>query len=194
MRTYIATAVMLFSALTAMGQQMTHEEQVVRTTYAKLSYADEVRIIMRTMNALPDKFQADERAADKALGSRLEFQLSDFKTGPVSEIEGRIAAELDGDPPEGDTVGTLLVVPGTFNYTDHSAIGKGATEWTVYVDVSWNKQPYHRAPADGWPMAAILNLKEMNGPYDRYATYTVTVTFQSKSRTYSTAVLFGKNA
>lgn len=174
-------------------QQMSHEEQVVRTTYAKLSYADEVRIIMKTMNALPDKFQADERSADKALASRLEFQLSDFKTGPVSEIEGRIASELAGFPPEGDT-GMLLVAPGTFNYKDNSAIGQGKTEWTVYADVSWNKQPYHRAPGDGWPMAAILSLKEMNGPYDRYATYTVTVTFQGKSRTYSTAVLFGKNA
>jgi hypothetical protein len=175
-------------------QQMTHEEQVVRTTYAKLSYADEVRIIMRTMNALPDKFQADERTADKALGSRLEFQLSDFKTGPVSEIEGRIVSELSGMPPEGDTAGTLLVVPGTFNYKDNSAIGQAKTEWTVYADVSWNTQPQHRTAGDGWPMATLLTMKEMNGPYDRYAAYTVTVTFQSKSRTYNTAVLFGKNA
>ena len=173
-------------------QQMSHEEQVVRTTYAKLSYADEIRIIMKTMNALPDKFQANERVADKALGSRLEFQLSDFKTGPVSEIEGRILSELAGTPVEGDT--TLLVAPGTFNYTDHSAIGKGRTEWTVYANVSWNKQPFHRAPGDDWPMATVLKMKEMNGPYDTYATYTVTVTFEGKSRTYSTAALFGTNA
>ena len=152
-------------------QQMSHEEQVVRTTYAKLSYADEIRIIMKTMNALPDKFQANERVADNALGSRLEFQLSDFKTGPVSEIEGRILSELAGTPVEGDT--TLLVAPGTFNYTDHSAIGKGRTEWTVYANVSWNKQPFHRAPGDDWPMATVLKMKEMNGPYDTYATYTV---------------------
>jgi hypothetical protein len=173
-------------------QQMSHEEQVVRTTYAKLSYADEIRIIMKTMNALPDKFQANERVADNALGSRLEFQLSDFKTGPVSEIEGRILSELAGTPVEGDT--TLLVAPGTFNYTDHSAIGKGRTEWTVYANVSWNKQPFHRAPGDDWPMATVLKMKEMNGPYDTYATYTVTVTFEGKSRTYSTAALFGTNA
>ena len=173
-------------------QQMSHEEQVVRTTYAKLSYADEIRIIMKTMNALPDKFQANEGVADKALGSRLEFQLSDFKTGPVSEIEGRILSELAGTPVEGDT--TLLVAPGTFNYTDHSAIGKGRTEWTVYANVSWNKQPFHRAPGDDWPMATVLKMKEMNGPYDTYATYTVTVTFEGKSRTYSTAALFGTNA
>ncbi|HEX3153395.1 MAG TPA: hypothetical protein VHV32_02165, partial [Candidatus Angelobacter sp.] len=147
---------------------------------------------MKTMNALPDKFQANERVADNALGSRLEFQLSDFKTGPVSEIEGRILSELAGTPVEGDT--TLLVAPGTFNYTDHSAIGKGRTEWTVYANVSWNKQPFHRAPGDDWPMATVLKMKEMNGPYDTYATYTVTVTFEGKSRTYSTAALFGTNA
>ncbi|HEY2235897.1 MAG TPA: hypothetical protein VGK01_20665 [Candidatus Angelobacter sp.] len=179
----------------AKGQpQMTPEEQVVRTTYAKLSYADEVRIIMR-MEALPDKFQADERAADKALASRLEFQLSDFKTGPVSEIEGRILSEISGFPPEGDTTGVLLVAPGTFNYKDNSAIGKGKTEWTVYADVSWNMQPQHlTAGGNSWPMATVLKMKEMNGPYDTYATYTVTVTFQGKSRTYNTAALFGTNA
>src|SRR5437764_124796 len=87
------------------GQQMTHEEQIVRTTYAKLSYADEIRIIVKTMNSAPDKFKADERAADKALSSRLEFELSNFTTGPISEIEGRIISELAGFPPEGDTRG-----------------------------------------------------------------------------------------
>ena len=177
------------------GQQMTHEEQVVRTTYAKLSYADEIRIIMKTMNSTPDKFKADERAADKSLSSRLEFELSNFTTGPISEIEGRIASELAGFPPEGDTQGVLQVGPGTFNYKDNSAIGQGRTEWTVYADVSWDTRPQHLTAGGGsWPMAALLNLKEMNGPYDRYATYTVTVTFQSKSRTYHTAVLFGTNA
>ena len=180
----------------AKGQpQMSHEEQVVRTTYAKLSYADEVRIIMKTMNAAPDKFQADQRSADKALASRLDFELSNFTTGPVSEIEGRIMSELAGFPTEGDTQGILNVSPGTFNYKDSSETGKGRTEWTVYADVSWNTTPQHLAGgASGWPMAALLKLKEMNGPYDRYATYTVTVTFQSKSRTYNTAALFGKNA
>jgi hypothetical protein len=185
---------LLLTPLAKGQQQMSHEEEVVRTTYAKLSYADEVRIIMKTMNALPDKFQADERSADKALASRLEFQLSDFKTGSVSEIEGRIMADVAGVPPEGDTQGALLVAPGTFNYKDNSAIGQGKTEWTVYATVSWNTQPQHRAAGDGWPVAALLNLKEMNGPYDRYATYTVTMTFQDKSRTYNTAALFGKNA
>jgi hypothetical protein len=185
---------LLLAPLSKGQQQMTHEEQVVRITYAKLSYADEVRIIMKTMNAAPDKFKADERTADKALSSRLEFQLSDFKTGPVSEIEGRTMADVAGMPAEGDTQGVLQVGPGTFNYTDHSAIGKGATEWTVSADVSWDTKPQHVAGGDLWPMATLLKLKEMNGPYDRYATYTVTMTFQGKSRTYNTAALFGTNA
>jgi hypothetical protein len=187
----------MFSGLTAMGQQMTHAEQVVRTTYAKLSYADEVRTIINTMNAAPDRFQADERSADKALNSRLEFQLSNFKTGPISEIEGRIASELSGEPTEGDTDGILKATPGTFNYQDNSATGKansGPTEWALYVDARWETKPYRRFPASGWPMAALMGLPEMDGPYDRYASYTVTITFQSKSRTYNTAAFFGKNA
>jgi hypothetical protein len=54
---------------------MTREEQVVRTTYAKLSYADEIHIIMNTMNKSSDKWKADESTADKALSSRLEFPI-----------------------------------------------------------------------------------------------------------------------
>ncbi len=177
------------------GQQMPHEEEVVRTTYAKLSYADEIRIIMRTMNKLTDKWKADEHSADKEIASRLDFQLSDFKSGPVSEIEGRIISEVAGLPPEGDTQGTLRVTPATFNYQDSTGVksGTGPIEWTLYADIVWDTAPQRRGPGDGWPLAAVLDLKEMNGPYARYATYTVTVTFQSKSRTYHTAALFGKN-
>lgn len=176
---------------------MSHEEQVVRTTYAKLSYADEVRIIMRTMQKSPDQGRADARSADKALASRLNFQLSDFQSGPVSEIQGRIMSEFAGFPADGDTQGVLRNTPGTFNYTDSAGLppdAHGPTEWTVYVDVAWDMKPQQRWPADGWPMAALLDLPEMGGPFDRYATYAVTVTFQSKSRTYHTAALFGKNA
>lgn len=191
MREYIAIAVMLFgSPFAAMGQQMTHEEQVVRTTYAKLSFADEIRIILGAMRHAPDQWKADERSADKELASRLDFQLSNFKQGPISEIEGRITSEVAGMPPEGDTAGVLQVTPSTFNYTEGDA---GTPEWTVYADVSWNTNPQRRAPADGWPLGSLLPLPEMAGPYDRYATYTVTATFHSKSRTYSTAALFGKH-
>jgi len=135
MRILQAVMLLLLLGVCCKGQQMTHEEQVVRTTYAKLSYADEIRIIVKTMNSAPDKFKADERSADKPLSSRLEFELSNFTTGPISEIEGRLISELAGMPSEGDTRGALEVTPGTFNYKDSSETGKGRIEWTVYADV-----------------------------------------------------------
>ena len=191
MRKYVAIAVTLLgSSFAAMGQQMTHEERVVRTTYAKLSFADEIRIILDAMNHAPDQWKADQRSADKELASRLEFQLSNFKVGPIREIEGRIISEVAGMPPDGDTEGILQVTPSTFNYTEGDA---SVPEWTLYAKVNWNKKPHVAFPGDGWPLAALLPLPEMNGPYDRYATYTVTATFQSKSRTYCTAALFGKH-
>jgi hypothetical protein len=98
-------------------------------------------------------------------------------------------------PPEGDTQGALRVIPATFNYQDSAGVkpGTGPTEWALYADVAWDNTPQRRAPGDGWPMVAVIDLPEMKGPYTRYATYTVTVNFQSKSRTYHTAALFGKN-
>lgn len=53
---FILITLLMFAAVASVGQSaspgsaMTHEEEVVRTTYAKLSFADEVRIILDTLN------------------------------------------------------------------------------------------------------------------------------------------------
>jgi len=74
------------------------------------------------MDTVPDKWRADESAADKALNSRLDFQLSRFTTGPIKDIEGRITSEISGEPNEGDTMGVLRDV--WANYRDESFISQ----------------------------------------------------------------------
>jgi hypothetical protein len=178
MRKYIATAVMLLvPVFAAMGQQMPHEEQVVRTTYAKLSFADETRIVLDALQ------QGEQATVDKALNSRLDFQLSNFKIGPIKEIAGRITADVAGIPADGNV---LEVQPSTFNRKEDGQ----ANEYVLYAKVKWTKAP-GRFTADSWPLGEVLALAESGGPYQRYASYTVTVTFANNSRTYDTVAVFG---
>lgn len=179
----------MFWATFAIGQTMTHqtmthEEEVVRTTYAKLSFADETRIII---HSILENRKAEERSADKALNSRLDFQLSNFKTGVVEEIFGQPLNEFAGLPQAGDDI--LDITPGTYNYSQSGA----AAGYLIYADVRWIKAQNMRDGAATWPMEEIFKLNEMGGPFDRYATYTATVTFAGKSTTYHAAALFSSN-
>ena len=109
---------------------MTHEEEVVRTTYAKLSFADEIRILV---DGISKNRKAEERSLDRELNSRLDFQLQNFKVGPLKEIFGRTLVELSGFV-EGDDV--LDVTPGTYIYhTDRQPIN----EYLVYAQLKWRK-------------------------------------------------------
>jgi hypothetical protein len=176
--------VLLLLAPISWGQQITHEEQVVRTTYAKLSYADEIGIIVRAMNKGGDNWKIPETSLDRALNSRLDFQLHNFKVGDVKEIKARITAEVSGIPQKTDPV--LDVTPSTFNY--HA--DKDPGEYALYAIVKWKEFGYELRSGSLWPLAEILKLPEMGGNYTRYATYSVTVTFESKSLTYDTLALF----
>ena len=187
----VHAVLVMFWATFAIGQTMTHqtmthEEEVVRTTYAKLSFADEIGIIIGAMGKNPDKWRMPESSLDKSLNSRLDFQLSSFKVGEVKEIEGRITAEISGLPKE-KTDQILDVVPSTFNYH----VDKEEGTWTLYARIRWKEAGFDpRGGGNFWPMAEILKLPEMGGIFTRYATYTVTLTFESKSITYHTVALF----
>jgi hypothetical protein len=182
-------AVLMLWAMLTSAQTTTHEEQVVRTTYAKLSYADEIGIIVSAMSNA-DKWKVPEESLDKALNSRLDFQLSNFKTGDVKEIEGRIVSEISGGPKKATDL-VLAVTPSTFNYHNQSPGLDEPPSWTLYAQIKWKELGYDpNRGGELWPMAEILKLPEMGGTFTRYATYTVTLTFQSKSITYSTLALF----
>src|SRR5215813_12838548 len=110
------------------GQQMTHEEQVVRTTYAKLSFADEVRIVLDAIH----QAHSNPTATERELNSHLDFQLSNFKVGNIREIAGQITADIAGIPEDGNV---LEVVPSTFNYKEVN----NANEFVLYAKTRWTK-------------------------------------------------------
>jgi hypothetical protein len=175
------------------GQPMAREEQIIRTTYAKLSYADEIRIILDILQRTGrDKlWLTSANAADRALNGRLSFELGNFHFGKISEIAERKMAEFDGSP---SAIGgeVLDVTPSTYNYSGD----KIPPMYVSYVKFAWKPSPYLALPpSENWTVARALQSEQFEGkPYTDYATYTVSVTFERRSRTYNAWMLFGRDA
>src|SRR6266404_549970 len=119
MRLHYAVLLMLLLGTLSMGEQkqMSEAEEIVRTAYAKLSYADEVRIILDALqNTGREKLWTTKaNLVDRALDSRLNFELDHFQFGKISAIADRKIVEFDGSPTAigGDV---LDVTPSIYNY------------------------------------------------------------------------------
>jgi len=173
-------------------EKLREEEIIVRTAYAKLSYSDEVRIVLDALqNTGRDKLWTTRaNLVDRALDSRLNFELDHFQFGKISAIADRKMAEFDGSP---TAIGgeVLDVTPSVYNYSANGSPSK----YVAYVKFAWKPSPYPALwPAENWPISRALQAEQFEGKkYTDYVTYTVTVSFQHKSRTYDAWMLFGRD-
>ena len=184
----------IFLATLSQGQQDSAKEAetIVRTAYAKLSYADEVRIVLDALNDTDRKklWTAKANMVDDALDARLDFALSEFHSGRISDIAERKISAFDGFLTQiGGEV--LDVTPSIYNY----AVNGSPLGYVAYVKFAWKASPYLLpSPAEDWSIAKALQDPQFEGKaYTEYVTYTVTLTFQKKSRTYKTWMLFGRD-
>jgi len=179
-------------SLSPAQQQPREEEIIVRTAYAKLSYSDEVRIVLDALNNIGREklWTTKANLVDRALDSRLSFELDHFQFGKISDIADRKIGEFDGSP--GAIGGEVLdVTPSIYNYRANGSPSK----YVAYVKFAWKPSPYPTLwPAESWPVSKVLQAEQFEGKkYTDYVTYTVTVTFQNRSRTYSAWMLFGRD-
>jgi len=192
MQTVVIAISTLLLAAVFNGQQNTarEEETIIRTAYAKLSYADEVRIILgAVLDTERDKlWKSPVNLADPALSSRLSFELSDFRFGKVSDIAERKMGEFDGISTQiGGEI--LNVTPSVYNYSVHGQY----SGYVAYVKFAWKPSPYTIiSPPEKWTVTKALADPQFEGKsYTTYATYSVTLTFAHKSRTYNSMALYG---
>jgi hypothetical protein len=191
---FLAVAACAYGQLepTTTDKKMRPEEAILRTTYAKLSFADETRIILEALQHTGREklWTTRPNLADGALNSRLTFDLSDFHFGKLKDIADHKIVEFDGSLSAID--GEVLdVTPSVFNYS----VDKSPSEYVAYVKFAWKPSPYHSlSPVENWPVAKVLESEQFEGKkYTDYATYTVTVTLENKSRTYDAWMLFGRD-
>ena len=174
--------------LARLSAQMTHEETVARTTYAKLAYAANIGEIHQVLskNHDPSLAELESRTAAK----QLKFQLSNFTSGSTSSIAKQNYADLVTKPDGQDVVDVTL---GTYNFTeDVREKGEAREASEMGAQASW--APGQNLQAN-WNVPFERALAEFDAgsqaKYSRYAAYRVTVSFEGRSRTYNAMFLFG---
>ncbi|MGA2002743.1 MAG: hypothetical protein ABSG70_05145 [Terriglobales bacterium] len=200
MRPKLIGALLCLLCSMAVASDMTHEETAVRTAYAKFSFASEEGVIGRLAfeanGGTPLSRYAGMTADQRFAAARVSFVLSNFVVGDIGEILDRRAIDL--------------ITPSVGEYVLEGSIGIGeirepglAAHWGT-LDASW-QEPHQLGGAEEGRIA-LQNIKvddlyrlqwQRPRPKDiwqRYASYSVTVTFQGRSRgPYKALFIFGRD-
>jgi hypothetical protein len=182
-----AAGLLFLCALSASAADMSHEETVVRTAYAKLSYAVDLETAIQAVKHNPNITYAQ---LTQALAKEsLRFHLSDFSCGDFSSILDQKYAKVFSDIRDGGDV--IDIVSVTETYTEET---KGViTETSMNAaKAHWSKGP--RGPVPDGTVAELLPAMERESGISalmRYCSYTVTVNFEGRSRTYRSDFYFG---
>ncbi len=161
--------------------QMTHEEKVVRQTYAKLADAAQLQTIHEAL----DNRHITSAALDSRLAAdQVQFHLTNLSSGKLSALTNVVYADLVTKP-MGDV---LAVAPGMLSYKED--LKEPIQEVTAHVMWTTGQELN-----ENWDIPAGPALAQIENAhwYSRYAAFTMTMEFQGKSRTYKAIFLFGVN-
>jgi hypothetical protein len=199
-RVLTLTACIVLLTLNAWSQStaFTREENIVRTVYAQLSYLTQVKVAgdaalaSYTGGATIDKPVFNQQLSD----ADIYFTLSDFRTGPISDIASEKWVDIVTQPTPPREILSIQVSSQTF--TDR---GLPTAEWET-ARAKWI--PEEAISPAAKEQLYPLSVKEMlamgskdfmtDVVYSTYAAYTVTVKFQNRSSVYKAAYFFGKNS
>ena len=192
LRPLTAVLVLLCSYLSA-NAQMTHEEQTVRATYAKLAYATRLGVLKRNVLGAGTGNQALDNPVElkRQMDAALAFHFESFTVGNLADIETQRWDSLV-EKPTGD-----LVSIGS-EYVPYVTLSGGVTEMNC-VDANWSRVDEQGGSLDwSMPLKRViadlpLDTLKPETSYSRYAAYSVTVQLADRSRTYRGLFLFGRN-
>jgi len=196
MRKYIAIAVMLFPTFAAMGQQMTHEEQIVRATYARVAFAAQLGMLWHAVE-LNEGWPGlnDGLALTKAMNEQVRFDLTDVKVGELKDVSATSWTSLTEGP-----VDTLVIhfVEAPIGFTTKD---KRRDFYITYADAAWKPAApsaidtlEERARTSLVPTVneVLRSLHKPNGggEWTRYASYSVVASLRERSISYRATFLF----
>jgi len=186
---YVIALCLTFAAISsALTAEMSHEETMVRTAYAKLSYAVDLETAIRAVRHNP-KITYSQLTQEVAKES-LTFRLSDFAVADMASVLDQKYSEVFHDIRDGGNVIDIASVAETF--TEETGGVKAETRMDL-ARPRWSRGPLGAVPDS--TVAEMLPAMEresgLSVPLIRYCTYTVTVTFEGRSRTYQAEFYFG---
>ncbi|MBV9073221.1 MAG: hypothetical protein JOZ10_06275 [Acidobacteria bacterium] len=173
-------AILVFAA-SAFAATTSHEETVVRHTYAKLAYAANVESVWRVVDEQGEHMNV-ANAMREIDEQKLQFNLSDFKVGYIKDIQGfytdYVAVAGVGE--------VLSVGPSTNTTTEDGELVRvsltGTAQWAMGTDGI--------SAASKFPAVSILSRAIDGITYERYAAYRVHVKFEGKQRDYRALAVF----
>jgi hypothetical protein len=191
--------------LSSSAQTMSHEEEVVRNTYAKLALLCAVDVL--TKNIAMASFDGDkvsQTEIDRKMAAALpNYDISNFQIGDLSSVGDRPLSDFESVPVPGQRI---LRISGTaYTYADHSSATEPVTHWAG-LRVSWrDAHPADAAALQPMSEVGMAYVQEIAKPgsnpapikrvvYTRYAAYTVNATYQGESTgRYNAFFLFGSD-
>ena len=180
---------LLVFSLTATAQ-MSHEETTVRTAYARLSYAAQLRIVARAAMGGPNAPHSTAELEAQIANLTPHFQIDSMVIGSLSSIADAPWEQLVTKP-NGDVidVGSSGVSP---TVTTRSGVTKKSM---FYVMTGWSYRTFEQS-WDGIRVAQVVrDSPKPNGEvYSKYASYRVQATLSGRGRTYNAIFLFGTDS
>ena len=167
---------------------MSHEETVVRTTYAKVVYAVQLGTIhdlWRELDAASQKKLSRAAIEARLAQDELRFEIRDVTSGDINEIAQVKYGDLVTKPAGREVP---QVTPVQYRYTKDT---KETLESNARA--SWTRGQDQQGEDWNIPTSRVLAQMENGNWYSRYAAFTVKVDFRGRSRTARAIFLFGKN-
>jgi len=189
-------ALLLLAPLFRGQQQMSHEEQIVRATYARVTFAAQLGMLWHAVE-LNEGWPGlnDGLVLTKAMNDQVRFDLTDFKVGELKDIGTASWASLVEGP-----VDTLFIhfVEMPVSFTKNN---KTRNFPITYADAAW--KPAAPSAIDTLEertrTSLVPTVKEVlrslhkpnsGGEWKRYASYSVVASLREKSISYRATFLF----
>ena len=186
-------AALLFPlTLTAQSPQATQDEEVVKDTYAMVSFLASISPVEQA--AFSEITRQPNPITQAALDAKIAnavptFELSDFQTGTIASIANKPYGDFVSPPSR--STSTLV---GAFSHSSFDDGGNGSS-WSSIVNVRWTAQNevyssdlaiFTKTVAEVIALTNDPKVKvslDTNAPlsFSRYVAYTVNATFQGKS-------------
>jgi hypothetical protein len=149
------------------------EERLIRRAYRKLTLFN---IAENLANA---RALSDTRTRREIASGSLRFELTNFRIGPISEIQNSRYRDLSTPPTQ------EIIQIGTVASTHNREGAKFS------VSAKWVSGQYASGMDQNWTIGDILQLESVRfNDVGKYAFYTVRVNLSGRTRTYNALVLF----
>jgi hypothetical protein len=176
----LAVLCVAIPVLNTRAQSMSHEEEMVRNAYAKLTFMCE--LVPVTHAAFDHKGKVDLAALNTTIAQDCPvFALSSFTGGPVSDIANESLGQFITLPTPHDQILEAHPFALSYNFSGNLTAWYGAKfEWK---DSNSNGYPYDESltVAHALQQKLLLWSDQTGDTLTSYAAYTVNATFQGKS-------------